>query len=262
MRGLRESWYPRAMHSMDAICDLLLDAAAGNRNARIIDLRIGPFWSVVHASCGAGMASTLRSEHHLHGETPIAGAGSLHRLAPMELAGRLRSASEPEAALGLAAVNALLGPPDGHLTEHNAAAVLAERGAGKRVAMIGRFPFADRLEPACGELWVFERGDGRRPGDLDADMLDELLPQADVVAVTSTTIINRTLPEILDRLRPDAFVLMLGPSTPLAPRLFDLGVDLLCGTVIVDPQAVMLAVSQGAVTRQITGVRRVSLWPR
>jgi uncharacterized protein (DUF4213/DUF364 family) len=93
-------------------------------------------------------------------------------------------------------------------------------------------------------------------------MLDELLPQADVVAVTSTTIINRTLPEILDRLRPDAFVLMLGPSTPLAPRLFDLGVDLLCGTVIVDPQAVMLAVSQGAVTRQITGVRRVSLWPR
>jgi uncharacterized protein (DUF4213/DUF364 family) len=93
-------------------------------------------------------------------------------------------------------------------------------------------------------------------------MFEELLPQADVVAVTSTTIINRTLPGILGRVRPDAFVLLLGPSTPLAPRLFGLGVDLLCGTVVVDPEAVLRAVEQGAVTGQITGVRRVSLWPR
>ena len=127
--------------------------------------------------------------------------------------------------------------------------------------MIGHFPFAGRLESMCGELWVFERGAGRCDGDFGEEMMDELLPQADVVAVTSTSLINRTLSDILARVRPDAFVLMLGPSTPLTPRLFDCGVDLLCGTIVADPTSVMRAVEQGAVTRQITGVRRVCLWP-
>ena len=249
------------MPTIEALHDVILDAAAANRGARLLDLRVGPYWSAVHTSAGAGMASLLRSEGHLHGDQPIADAGSLHELAPLDLAGRLRSLSTPAAALGLAAANALLGPPDGRLSEHNAAAILADRGAGRRVAMIGRFPFTDRLEAGCGELWVFERGNASREDDLDAGMMDELLPQADVVAATSTTLVNRTLPDILDRVRPDAFVMLLGPSTPLTPRLFGLGIDLLCGTVIIDPEAVLTAVAQGAVTSQITGVRRVCLWP-
>ena len=249
------------MSSIDAIHDTILEATAVNADARLVELRIGHFWSVVQTSAGVGMASTLPSESHLHGSVPIPDAGSLHDRAPLELAERLRSTSPPEAALGLATANALLGPPDGRLTEHNAASILAKRGAGKRVAMIGHFPFSKMLSPSCGELWIFERGDGRHPGDLGADMEDELLPQADVVAITSTTIMNHTLPEILGLVRPDAFVLMLGPSTPLTPRLFDFGIDLLCGTMIVDPQKVLRAVEQGAVTSQITGVRRVCLWP-
>jgi len=55
--------------------------------------------------------------------------------------------------------------------------------------------------------------------------------------------------------------LLLGPSTPLTPRLFGHGIDLLGGTVMVDGEAVVKAVEQGAVTSQITGVRRVCLWP-
>jgi uncharacterized protein (DUF4213/DUF364 family) len=207
------------------------------------------------------MASSLRSESHLHGSRPIAGAGSLHEMEPLALAARIRSASPPESALGLAAANALLCPEEDKLTEHNAAEVLAEKASGKRLAMIGRFPFTDSLAHGCDELWVFERGRDKREDDLGAEMMDELLPQADVVAVTSTTIINRTLPTILRRLRPDAFVMLLGPSTPLTLDLFDFGVDLLCGTVIVAPESVLRAVGQGAVTSQIKGVKRVCLWP-
>ena len=249
------------MRTIDVVHDTILDAAAVNAGAELIDLRIGHYWSVVRTSVGAGMASTLRGETHLHGSPPVPGAGSLLEKSPIELAVGLRSSSPPEASLGLATANALLGPPDGRLTEHNAESILADRGAGKRVAMIGHFPFSARLEPACGDLWVFERGEGRGEGDLGAEMMEELLPQADVVGITSTTIINRTLPGILDLLRPDAFVLLLGPSTPLTPRLFDFGIDLLCGTIIVEPEAVLRAVEQGAVTSQITGVRRVCLWP-
>jgi uncharacterized protein (DUF4213/DUF364 family) len=56
--------------------------------------------------------------------------------------------------------------------------------------------------------------------------------------------------------------MMLGPSTPLTPALFDFGFDILCGTVIEDPDKVLKAVGEGAVTSQITGVRRVSRWRR
>ena len=249
------------MPTIDAIHDVILDAADAGRDARLEAVRIGHFWTVVRSSAGAGMASTLRSESHLHGSEPIADAGNLEAYAPIELAHRLRSTSAPESALGLAAAISLVGPPDGRLTEHNAAAVLADKGRGKRVAMIGHFPFTAALAERCGELWVFERGDGRGDDDLGPEMIEELLPQADVVGITSTTIVNRTLPGILDLIRPDAFVLMLGPSTPLTPTFFRLGVDLLCGTIIVDPDRVLRAVEQGAVTSQIKGVRRVCLWP-
>lgn len=249
------------MTTLDTIHDAILEAASVNAGAILIDVRVGPYWSVVQASTGAGMASTLRSETHRHGTLPIPDAGSLLEKSPIEIAVGLHSSSAPEAALGLATANALLGPPDGPLTEHNAASILADRGEGKRVAMIGGFPFSEKLRPSCGDLWVFERGDGKREGDLGGEMMEELLPQADVIGVTSTTIINGTLPEILDLVRPDAFVLLLGPSTPLTPRLFDFGIDLLCGTIIVDPDTVLRAVEQGAVTSQITGVRRVCLWP-
>lgn len=249
------------MPTIDVLQDTILEVASANADARVIDLRIGQYWSVVQTSVGAGMASSPRSESHLHGSIPVPEAGRLLDRTPLELAQRLRSSSLPEAALGLAAVNALLGPPEGRLTEHNALSILADRGAGKRVAMIGHFPFTEKLEPGCDELWVFERGKGRHDGDLGVDMMEELLPQADVVGITSTTIINQTLPEILGLVRPDAFVLLLGPSTPLTARLFDHGIDLLCGTIITDPDSVQRAVEQGAVTSQITGVRRVCLWP-
>jgi len=249
------------MLTIEAIHDSILDAASANAAAKLIDLRVGHYWSVVQTAVGSGMASTLRSEAHLHGVAPIPNAGMLHQQRPIDLAAGLRSASPPEASLGLAAANALLGPPDGPITEHNAEAILADRGAGKRVAMIGHFPFAERLAPACGELWVFERGDGRRNADLGCEMMSELLPQAEVVAITSTSIINQTLDGILELVRPDAFVLLLGPSTPLTSALFNHGIDLLCGTVITNPPSVIRAVEQGAVTKQITGVRRVCLWP-
>jgi len=253
--------YHPSMPTVDAVHDAILEAASVNLGATLIDLRVGPFWSVVRTSAGAGMASTLRSGNIRSGFPPIPGAGSLLEKNPGELAAGLHSLSPPEASLGLATANALLGPPDGRLTEHNAEAILSDRGKGKRVAMIGHFPFSERLAASCADLWVFERGEGRFDGDLGAEMMEELLPQADVVGVTSTTIINGTLPEILDLVRPDAFVLLLGPSTPLTPRLFDFGIDLLCGTVIVNPESVFRAVEQGAVTSQITGVRRVCLWP-
>jgi uncharacterized protein (DUF4213/DUF364 family) len=229
-------------------------------DAELIDIRVGQYWVVVRTSLGAGLSSVLRSEAHLHGSQPISAAGKLHTWAPIDLCGLLRSNSPPEGAIGLAAVNALLGSTAKDLRDEKAVAILQERGQGRKVAMIGHFPFADRLGDDCDDLWIFERGVNRSEDDLGEEAMDDRLPRADVVAVTATTLLNRTLPDGLAKVRSDAFVMLLGPSTPLTPALFDFGFDVLCGTVVDDPEAAVRAVEQGAVTSQITGVRRVCLW--
>jgi len=242
------------------VIEAVLGAALAGGDEPVDELRAGQYWTVVQTPRGAGMASSLRSEAHLHGVRPITGAGTLHRRSAVELAALLRSDSPPEASIGLAAANALLNCRAGGLVELKALEVLRQRGVGRRVAMIGHFPFAAELRESCEQLWVFERGLGRCEGDLDEREIAEQLPAAEVVAVTATTLLNGTLPSVLASVRSDAFLMMLGPSTPLTPVLFDFGFDILCGTVIEDPVAVVRAVEQGAVTSQITGVRRVSLW--
>jgi uncharacterized protein (DUF4213/DUF364 family) len=56
-------------------------------------------------------------------------------------------------------------------------------------------------------------------------------------------------------------VLVLGPSTPLSPVLFDHGAHLLSGSVVEDIESVLRAVAQGANFRQVhrQGVRLVTM---
>jgi uncharacterized protein (DUF4213/DUF364 family) len=243
--------------------EMILDQVTGRpeaQDARLIDVRVGPYWSVVRTSVGTGLASTMSHEADRDHGHPIADAGRLHERTPLELAELLRAPSAPESALGLAAVNALAGPPAGTVSDENALAVLRERAGGRLLALVGHFPFVDDLRAVCRELWVFERGSRRRPDDLGQEHMQELVPHAEVVAITGTTLLNGTLDGIVRLVKPGAFLMMLGPSTPLIGCLFEIGFDALCGTLVQDEEAVVRAVSQGAVTGQIPGVRRICLW--
>ncbi|MFV2073709.1 MAG: Rossmann-like domain-containing protein [Thermoanaerobaculales bacterium] len=242
------------------VIDAILRSIPASADVRLLDLRVGPYWTAVQTSAGTGMASTMAGEPQRQARVPIAAAGRLRSADPLDLTELLRSASAPEAAVGMAAVNALLGTPEGRTEDGNAKGILNERAEGRVVAIIGHFPFVDSLRKSCRELWVFERGRGRGPGDLGPEHVAEVLPHAEVVAISATTLINHTLQDILPFIRPNAFTMMLGPSTPMAPLLLELGFDVLCGTIVEDPQRVLRAVEQGAVTSQIGGVRRVCLW--
>jgi len=182
-----------------------------------------------------------------------------------ELAGWLCSESALEASVGMAAFNALLAlHPElvegCDISEINAEDVILERGRGRKVAVVGHFPFVERVRQAADVCWVLELAP--RPGDLPAERADELLPQADVVALTGTSLINHTFDDLIALCRPDAFVLLLGASAPLTPVLFEVGVSATSGTRVVDPQAVLRLVGQGATFRQIKrggGVRLLTM---
>jgi len=59
--------------------------------------------------------------------------------------------------------------------------------------------------------------------------------------------------------RPGVFVLVLGPTTPLSPVLFDYGANVISGTLVTDPETVLRYISQGASFRQVKRGKSVKL---
>ncbi|MFQ5343183.1 MAG: Rossmann-like domain-containing protein [Anaerolineae bacterium] len=216
---------------------------------------VGAHWTIV-CSRRAGLASTLMDTWP-HGHSRVADVGRLHEKTAHELAQFARSDNLLEASIGVAALNSLLEVDSRRVVELDAVDVLGERGRGKRVAVVGHFPFIRRLRPTVKELWVLE--ERPLPDEHPAAAAPDLIPQADVVAITATTLINRTLDGLLRLCRPEAFVMILGPSTPLSQALFDYGVDVLSGTQVIDEGAAMRTIGQGAIFPQVAGVRRVTM---
>lgn len=175
-----------------------------------------------------------------------------------ELVSLVHSQSLLEAAIGMATINSLLPVDESVMLERNAGDILLEKGTGKNVAVIGHFPFLPKVRQQAANLWVLENNP--LEGDFGPEQAEEFLPQADVVAITGTSITNHTFDGLIRLCRPDAFVLMLGDSVPFTPLLFDHRVDALCGTVVSEPDKVLRCVSQGGNYRQIQGVKRLTVF--
>ena len=222
------------------------------------DIRICSFFTAV-LSRTVGLASTLRRIPHCGPEHPVRNAGGLLPASARSLAELMHSDSLLEASVGLAALNSLLNVAPTDYEEINAGDLLADRGRGRRIAVVGDFPFVKRLGQVADELWVFEQGDKVGPTLVAADRMPDLLPQAELAAISSTTLLNHTLDGILSELSDSCFKVLVGPSTPLAPVLFDLGFDALCGSVVTDRWRALSCLSQGATFRQVRGVRHVVL---
>jgi uncharacterized protein (DUF4213/DUF364 family) len=235
---------------MTVLDDLLAGLPAGGR---VRDVLVGRHLTVV-SSLRCGLASTLAG-HGPHGHHPVRDVGKLERKRPQELATWARSDNALEASLGVAAINSLIEPDHRRLVEANALQLLVERGRDRNVALIGHFPFIPDLREAARDLWVIEKdpAEDEHPASAAAD----LLPKADVVAITGSTLINHTLEALLSRCRPRAFVMILGPSTPLSPILFDHGVAALSGIQVDDEESVLRTIRQGAGFRQVEGLRLV-----
>jgi uncharacterized protein (DUF4213/DUF364 family) len=57
----------------------------------------------------------------------------------------------------------------------------------------------------------------------------------------------------------NSFVVVLGPTTPLSPVLFDHGVDILAGVSVVEPDTTIRSITEGAIFTQVEGVKLVTM---
>jgi len=232
--------------------DLLLSLRGGDFPVRSVHTCV--FWTaVITKHCG--LSSTFREEGPSH-DRGVRDVGNLTRKAALELAEYAKSESLLEASIGMATINSLIDIDESRCVEKNAFEIILGKGQGKNVAIVGHFPWIPKLKGKTKNLWVLEQR--LREGDLPAKQADRILPQCDVVGITGTSFINHTLEGLLN-LCKEAYVLLIGPTSPMSPILFDYGIDAICGSKIIDPDQLIRSISEGATFKEVTGVRLLTL---
>ncbi len=227
-----------------------------NFNTTVKDIRQGFFHTgVLTRNCG--LAATLPRDV-LRQEPPmVKEAGFLQEKNPLDLVKLAHSQSLLEASIGMAAINSLLTVNTESCVELNAAELIMEKGRNKRIAVVGHFPFIQKVRKNSKELWVIEKNP--REGDFNENEADNLIPKADVVAITGTALTNHTMENLLGLCNPGAYVIVLGDTAPLTPILFDYGLNAISGTIVINTEQALRCVSEGANFRQIKGIKKLTM---
>ena len=217
--------------------DLLLGVADDDVR-RIV---CGPRWLMIEtARGGVGLAYLPRAPKEL-----LSRLRQLERMGLRRLADLVHSWEPLEMALGVAAINA-------HYNRHDIIDGAPGNGADTfreesgRIIVVGAFP---GLAGALPNATVIETDP--RPGELPIIAMDTVIPGCSAIVTTSNTLINRKLPHIL-HLAENARVALVGPATPLTPRLYDYGIEVLGGLVVHDADGLAAAVLAGAPPKVFT----------
>jgi uncharacterized protein (DUF4213/DUF364 family) len=252
--------------------DILLETMACLRS-RLGDLDgivveravIGLFFSGVKLSTGhAGSAATPIKDIP---EAVCCPSSAMAMPFPGKLKGRKAAALAEEAvdgtgvrrALGIATLNALAqaaaeraASPEAEMLRDMDAFDAARVEPGEKVVVVGAFaPFLRSLRRIGAEYLVLEKDPATlKPVEMPffrpAEMAAEVVPRADVLLITGTTLINETLERLLGMASPTARIAVVGPTVTMLPdAFFRRGCGILGGVEITDPDAFLDVISEG-----------------
>ncbi|MGC8665917.1 MAG: Rossmann-like domain-containing protein [Conexivisphaera sp.] len=243
---------------------MILDAVAKalrsiETRSRIVDVFVGYSYAAASASDGfgrcVGLAAVPRSDISCRDErwsVPRVGGS------PRTVAAAIRSTNVLERTVAFAAANAIsqclmrAEKPRGmeYVEDVNGWLVERLRTAGaSRIALIGNMPpVASKLREEF-DLMIFERDPGLRSGDVMPDFLElRLLPRADAVVASGTSLLNESLDLVLRSARRSRLNAVVGPTAQLHPRfLRGTYVDFLGSTEVVDSRDFLRMLRHGVV---------------
>jgi uncharacterized protein len=229
------------------LIDILEPSCSGHL---IRDVRIGLGYTAVQLDdCRTGVAYTLGREL-LRGCSPFAGKRPIAGRPAIEALRYLDSEGLIESSVGLATANAIanVAPSQGVTGDVLKSVKLFSSDA---VAMVGFFgPLVAELEDRVAELAIFEEQTGLLPHLRHSSEAVSAIPKCDVAIITSTTIINDTIDELLEAARNCRELVMLGSSTPLITGAFEgTAVTWLSGITVENGDGLLRIVSEGGGTR-------------
>lgn len=214
-------------------------------DGKVTDATVGLSWTAIQSNTvGLAMGAPRPKKNFRL-------AGSLTNMTVKQLATYVKSWEFVEASAGLSAINSSLNTEQSvnKLQEHGFILheetsifdSLAKVAVNKKVAVVGHFPVLDKLQQVS-ELTILERVP--QEGDLPDPAAEYILPEQDIVVMTSSTLINKTAPRLLE-LSQNAFTVLVGPSTPISPLMFDMGADMIAGLIVKDEKNVIETVKEG-----------------
>jgi uncharacterized protein (DUF4213/DUF364 family) len=215
------------------LVEALLDSVAGQRR-QAARVRIGLHWMAVE-SRHTGVAHVFRGRP----EFELPDAGALDGKDVLELTAGLHSWEPLEAGLGLAALSSLI---DAEGERLNVVDYILDRVPGKTVTCIGRFPFFGRMAQSAARAYLLEMNP--QAGELPSFAAEEVVPESDLLILTGTSLINKSMERLLE-LGRNATTIVLGPSTPMSDVLFDFGASVIAGIRVVDRERLLRSLSQG-----------------
>jgi len=209
--------------------------STGIGNGTALAVSVGLNWTCVRGPNGMGLAHT--PARGTAGCRSLTDAGSYRGRPLKELALLYRSNNPFEVALGIAAANAAhnrfdLKVPDGNGLD----AFTTTRGP---TAVVGHFPGIRRH---LTNAQVIEREPNS--DELPEEAAENVLPQAAQVLITASTLTNGSLTRLLS-LCHQARIVLVGPSVPMCPSMFQLGIDVLSGFLVTNPEGALTVVAEG-----------------
>lgn len=231
------------------IYELLLDACSSA--AVVDDVLIGLVWTLCRNSDnGVGLAMSPGVQTRT-----LPWPGALQGKPIIDLAAWIMQWDPYQATVGMAAINSCLNNrplPDSvaiaHEGEQANLAVFDHflpHLLGKKVVVVGHYPGIERYRHLM-RLSVLElqpSGD-----DLPAAAAEFLLPHAEWVFLTASSIPNKTFPRLAE-LAADARTVLMGPTAPWLPQLHEFGIDYLAGVEVIDAEILRHTAAQGGGVR-------------
>lgn len=215
------------------LSEILRQGIAGTAQRVVVGLN----WTFVEGPDGAGLVHT--PVRGAEGCRSLPDPGSYRGRALADLAELVQSENIFERVLGYAAINAHHNRYDLDGVAINGLDMIEP--AGERTVVIGRFPELDEKLPGAA---VIEQNPG--PGDYPPEAAADLIPAAKYLAITASTLSNGSLAGLLELTPASAFAVLVGPSAPLSPALFALGLDAVSGFVPMDIDGIAQRVTEGA----------------
>ncbi|WP_254174675.1 DUF364 domain-containing protein [Planktothrix pseudagardhii] len=236
------------IHSRE-IYDLLLEKSS-HSNATVQEIILGLTWTFCQAE-GIGLCMSPGQPNRT-----LSWSGTLVGQAIADLAPWVRSWDSYQATIGMAVINSVINPTSPllpqaqRLSSHGSANLAVFEHflpliQGKRVVVIGRYPGLSQYEQQA-DITVLERQPIAQ--DLPDIACEYLLPEADWVFLTATSIANKTFPRLVE-LSQQAQLVLMGPTTPWLPELAQMGINYLAGVAITDTNALRQTIAEGGGTR-------------